>query len=107
MPMSTSPAVQPQVVRGPEGPREIMIVSHSNLFYWWPVWAVGFLMALITFFDGHRMSIVPEGTEAYHAASVTAKVGDTTKTLDNRDALILPKDKKLPDKPGVASPEDP
>ena len=26
------------------GPREVRIVAHSTLFYWWPVWAVGLLM---------------------------------------------------------------
>ena len=38
---------------------EIKIVSHSNLFYWWPVWAVGYLLALLTWADGHLMAIVP------------------------------------------------
>jgi len=28
--------------------REVRVYSHSMLFYWWPVWAVGYLMALIT-----------------------------------------------------------
>jgi hypothetical protein len=39
--------------------REIRVYSHSALFYWWPVWAVGFLMALITWVEGHRMVVVP------------------------------------------------
>jgi hypothetical protein len=43
---------------------EIKIVSHSNLFYWWPVWAVGYLLALMTLFDGHVMAVVPQGTVA-------------------------------------------
>jgi hypothetical protein len=32
--------------------QELRIYSHSSLFYWWPVWAVGFLMAAITYFGG-------------------------------------------------------
>jgi hypothetical protein len=43
---------------------EIKIVSHSTLFYWWPVWAVGYLLALMTLFDGHVMAVVPQGTVA-------------------------------------------
>src|SRR4051812_42151861 len=84
-PMSTATPLHQPPPPMPEKQQEIKIVSHSNLFYWWPVWAVGFLMAAITFFDGHRLAIVPEGTEAYSSATVTAKDGDTTKTLDNRE----------------------
>jgi hypothetical protein len=42
--------------------QELKVVSHSNLFYWWPVWAVGFLMAALTALQGDRLAIVPEGT---------------------------------------------
>ena len=38
------------------------VVSHSNLFYWWPVWAFGFAMAAISYADGDRLAIVPEGS---------------------------------------------
>jgi len=31
---------------------ELRIYSHSNLLYWWPVWAIGYLMAFLTWFDG-------------------------------------------------------
>src|SRR4051812_28517748 len=31
---------------------EIKIYSHSTIFYWWPVWVVGFVMAALTYFDG-------------------------------------------------------
>jgi hypothetical protein len=44
------------------GTREIRIVQHSAILYWWPVWAFGFLMALITFVYGTRMAILPPGT---------------------------------------------
>lgn len=23
------------------GPREVKLVSHSPIFYWWPIWALG------------------------------------------------------------------
>src|SRR4051812_18415919 len=50
----------------PSSPKEITIVSHSTLFYWWPVWAVGFLVAALTYLDGHVMATVPSGTVADH-----------------------------------------
>lgn len=40
-----------------EGPAEVRLYSHSNFFYWWPVWAVGYLMALITWGGGHTEAI--------------------------------------------------
>ncbi len=50
--------------------REVRIYSHSNLFYWWPVWVCGFIMAIWTAWDGHRLAIVPPGT-------TVEQVGDT------------------------------
>src|SRR5205085_236983 len=35
---------------------ELRIYSHSNLFYWWPVWVVGYLMALLTGLDGQTVN---------------------------------------------------
>ena len=29
-------------------PREVRVYSHSYLYYWWPVWAIGYLCALLT-----------------------------------------------------------
>jgi len=46
---------------------EIRVYGHSNLFYWWPVWALGFLFALLTYLDGHVMAVVPAGTQVEEA----------------------------------------
>jgi hypothetical protein len=54
--MSTAP---PAAVPARESPNEITIVSHSSFFYWWPVWAVGFLLAILTWFGGYVMAVVP------------------------------------------------
>src|SRR5690348_16576303 len=70
-----------------EEPR-IKIVSHSDLFYWWPVWAVGFLMALLAYQGGHRMAIVPDGTVAEQGRRVEWHEGP-------RDVLVAPPDKLL------------
>jgi hypothetical protein len=32
--------------------REIVVFGHSPLFYWWPVWSLGYLMALLTYLQG-------------------------------------------------------
>jgi len=67
---------------------EIKIVSHSNLFYWWPVWAVGFLMGILTVIDGHRMAVVPEGTHAHRMKGVQIAEGEKP---EPREVLVVPK----------------
>lgn len=73
----------------PAPPREIRIISHSNLFYWWPVWAVGFLMAAITWFSGQRMITVPNGTVAEPGRELAWH-------KESRDVLVLPAKASLP-----------
>ena len=65
---------------------EIKVVSHSNLFYWWPVWAVGFLMAILTAIDNSRMVTVPPGTKAYK---------EVTADGEKHEGLVLPKGKHV------------
>jgi hypothetical protein len=43
---------------------DIRIYSHSPLLYWWPVWAVAFLMAFWTYLDNYHMALVPPGSIA-------------------------------------------
>lgn len=46
----------------PAGPRQIKLISHSPLFYWWPVWVFGFFMAAWTGIEDHRLAVVPPDT---------------------------------------------
>ncbi len=82
----------PQVQR-----RELTIVGHSTLFYWWPVWAGGFLMALLTLFDNDRMVTVNKDAVLAEATDVTiVKEWDdkgkpkATENLKDRDVVVLP-----------------
>ena len=71
------------------GTKEIIIISHSPIFYWWPVWFIGFLMATMTYLEGRDMAIVPAGT--------VAESGRTVSGHDEpRDVLVLPPDARLP-----------
>ena len=63
--------------------QEVVIISHSAFFYWWPLWAVGFLMAAITYFSGHYVAFVPPGTEVRRDARVEGVDGP-------RDVLVAP-----------------
>jgi hypothetical protein len=86
---------QEQKAPTPEGPREVRIVAHSPLFYWWPVWTVGLLVAGMTWLEGHRLAIVPAGTQVVQGFD-----GD-------REALVLPAGARLPVDPETGKPRPP
>lgn len=37
----------------------LIVVSHSSLFYWWPVWVMGFVMAGLTWWYGQSLAVGP------------------------------------------------
>jgi hypothetical protein len=61
----------------------LRVVSHTGLLYWWPVWLAGFILSALTYLDGGRLAIVPEGTK------VTAKG-------ENVYELMVPPDRPSP-----------
>jgi hypothetical protein len=69
------------------GPKDIKLYSHSAIFYWWPVWLVGYTMAFLTYLDGGQMAVVPPGTEARRDWRVEVEPG----RLETREGLILPR----------------
>jgi hypothetical protein len=87
------------------GKTEIKIVSHSNLFYWWPVWAVGFIMALITVFENRRLATVPAKSKVIHKAEqikvtyfkdgADRKGEPDTTNFQNSDVLVAPEGKTV------------
>jgi len=85
--MATAPAAKP----APQ-PQEIVIYSHSNLFYWWPVWACGFIMAIVTAFSGQSLAILPNTTKPM-TSQVVPGLGDDK---DRRDILVVPQKTQLP-----------
>jgi hypothetical protein len=76
-------------------PREVRIVAHSMLFYWWPVWAVGLLVAGLTWLGGHYLAIVPAGTQVVEGFD------------GGGDALVLPAGAHLPKDPATGKPREP
>ena len=51
------------------GPPDIKLISHSNVFYWWPAWVVGFAVAFISYFQGQDVAITPELVERVHPSN--------------------------------------
>ncbi len=70
-------------------PLEVIIVSHTPFFYWWPLWAVGFLMALLTYWYAEPVAFLPKGTTAKQDAQVAGVEGP-------QNILIFPAGKTLP-----------
>lgn len=59
---STSQEAGTQTPPGPENreagtPQSIIVRQHSAILYWWPVWAVGFLFAALSFAFGERVEV--------------------------------------------------
>lgn len=90
--MSTpAPTPAPGAAPPPPGstsPREIKLVSHSSLFYWWPVWVFGFFMAIWTAVEDNRFAVVPP--DARIKTSKTLPEGGKEYTLSTK-AAKLPK----------------
>jgi len=89
-PMQTTPPLE-------HSSREIVIISHSSLFYWWPVWAVGFICVAISWIGGQVMIVAPNGTQAVTSATVefpTEKKDDAPK-IEKREAWVLPAGKHI------------
>jgi hypothetical protein len=93
--MSNPTQPVPVTVQPDSRPAEVMVISHSPLFYWWPVWAVGFLMAAFSYIQGYQAAFVPVGTVAERGAKIAGQDGP-------RDVLIAPEGRPLP---AAADPE--
>jgi len=73
------------------------------LFYWWPVWAIGYLMALLTLIDGRVVVFVPPDAKVSRTLNVEVEAGK----FETREGVYLPRNDKnpshlLPDTPDVA-----
>jgi hypothetical protein len=67
-----STATRPPRTAATVQPKEIKLISHSPIFYWWPVWAVGYVMALVTYLDGGRLVVLPPGPDGHTALLAAA-----------------------------------
>jgi hypothetical protein len=44
---------------------QVILFGHSALFYWWPLWVAGYVMALLTWFD-HVKADIGSNAEWFH-----------------------------------------
>jgi len=45
--------------------RQVIVYGHSALFYWWPLWAAGYVMALLTWLH-HDQALIGNKVEWFH-----------------------------------------
>ena len=72
------PAAQPQSVVVPPPPveeepvehAELILVSHSPLVYWWPVWVVGYVMYGLTWWYGEPLVVGGEAVRVHPGSSL-------------------------------------
>jgi hypothetical protein len=78
---------------------EIRIFGHSTIFYWWPVWMAGFVMAAITFAEGSRAAIVPSGAVYDDASHLPESNPLRNNTLFRDLSNCLPRNRLLSSSP--------
>ena len=65
---ATSTDIQPAIVAHSRHPKaevlQVIVYGHSALFYWWPLWVVGYVMALLTWLHHDQVVIgnKPDGS---------------------------------------------
>ncbi|MCI0376591.1 MAG: hypothetical protein L0215_03190 [Gemmataceae bacterium] len=79
---------------GRSKPGELVVYHHSSLFYWWPIWFFGYVMALITFFTDTHLAFVPSKTVPAFLDSGKVTIDEKTVDLAGRDILVLAEGKK-------------
>jgi len=52
---ATGPVVTEHAGEMPGSSDEMRVIGHSPIFYWWPVWFFGFIMAAVTWFGGETV----------------------------------------------------
>lgn len=62
------PASVASVPEKPQPVSELKVYSHSSLVYWWPVWVVGYVMAILTYSLGQQYQI-GQDREWFHESS--------------------------------------
>jgi hypothetical protein len=45
---------------------EVRLVSHSNVFYPWPAWVIGYLLAIVSYFEGDTVTLASGMVQYIH-----------------------------------------
>ncbi len=62
----------------PKKREEIRIYGHNMIFYWWPVWLVGFVLTVFTWVQGEEATYTVDQKEGTKTAQVSTDNGEGT-----------------------------
>lgn len=69
-PQQKGPVVTEHIGEKPEDVPAMHIISHSPIFYWWPVWFFGFIMAGLTWLMGNKVELGTGFWVTMHPSSI-------------------------------------
>jgi hypothetical protein len=64
-----SPQAPPPKAPEPEKLQILRVYGHSNFFYWWVVWAYGYVCAILTYFAGRMVPLYGEKQVYVHPSA--------------------------------------
>jgi hypothetical protein len=76
------------------GETELIVYSHSSLFYWWPIWVAGYVLALVTYLNGVPYREVGGDAVAARNAAVQGPASDIHRRLDG-DTVVFHRSSNL------------
>jgi hypothetical protein len=77
---------------------ELTIVSHSNLFYWWPVWAVCFILGTLTALENNVLVVVPDkDVKVAPNATVIPEGKSVKEAIEKERVIYYPEEKHTKD----------
>jgi hypothetical protein len=73
---TTTANADDEIARLPDPGRlpEVRLYGHSSLVYWWPVWLIGYAMALLTYLQGGVVRLDEARQGLYHMSSTPGLV---------------------------------
>ena len=81
---------QPGTSAAGDRPIEVVVISHTLFFYWWPLWAIGFVLAAASYWGGYQVAFVPPGTEAKPGALPWARACCSNSVWTGQPGSSLP-----------------
>src|SRR5262245_24816057 len=79
-----APAVPPAPPPHPE--REMRVHGHATLFYFWPIWLVGYLFCLVSMFGEGRTAVLSK--DAAYIKGAEGEVIKLPKGKDNKPLVL-------------------
>ena len=68
-PLKKEPLQKEPLQKEPSKLEILHVYQHSNFFYWWIIWAYGFVCALLTYFNGRTVNLFADKQLYVHSSA--------------------------------------